>query len=503
MNTKKLIYLLAVGVLFTTACSKDFLDKSPTDVISADDLANAVDQDPNLLAGNVAGLYTTMFIPETGGTTGHDDFGQKAQDINMDLLTSDMVIEGTNYGWFGGVSRYQPTLDFTRNEAYVPWRYYYRMIFAANTIIDALGGTDADLTDATAQIKFIMGQAKAMRAYSYFYLAQLYSKEGYGTGAELILPIYLKVEAANTPLSSAKEVYDLIIADLRQSIDYLQDFSRASKSQVNQYVAKGLLVYALMARGGNEDWQETISLTNDIIANSGHPLTTRLQSAAIIENGALTNPESGFNNIATASWMWGTDLTVDNNLDLASWWGHMDYYTYSYASSGDAKLVSKDLFDLIPSNDVRKRQFHATRLLPIYKIFDPARVWDGQRPVTTDLLYMRVDEFYLLNAEANANLNQDLAAITSLQRLLNLRLDNVSYLSTLSGQALKDEIYLQTRIELWGEGKIYLANKRSKRSVTVASNHLFNAGEIIPFNAQKLTFPIPQAEILNNPHLNR
>jgi hypothetical protein len=41
---------------------------------------------------------------------------------------------------------------------------------------------------------------------------------------------------------------------------------------------------------------------------------------------------------------------------------------------------------------------------------------------------------------------------------------------------LKKEIYLQTRIEFWGEGKSYLAMKR-KATTTRGSNHLFFAGD--------------------------
>jgi hypothetical protein len=72
----------------------------------------------------------------------------------------------------------------------------------------------------------------------------------------------------------------------------------------------------------------------------------------------------------------------------------------------------------------------------------------------------------------------------------------------LSGQALLNEIYLQTRIELWGEGKSYLAMKRNKATITRGTNHLFEPGVAFPYTDPKLTFVIPQAEVLNNPNLN-
>src|SRR5690606_29259324 len=152
-----------------------------------------------------------------------------------------------------------------------PWRYYYRIIFAANTVIDALGGTDAEIEDRLS--RHIMGQAKAMRAYAYFYLANLYSREGYGTGNEAILPIYNNTAVPNQPLSSSKEVYDLIGSDLNTAIEYLDDFSRTSKSQIDKSVAQGLLAYALAARAGQEDLKQVVEITNSIVQDEKYRLT--------------------------------------------------------------------------------------------------------------------------------------------------------------------------------------------------------------------------------------
>jgi len=116
---------------------------------------------------------------------------------------------------------------------------------------------------------------------------------------------------------------------------------------------------------------------------------------------------------------------------------------------------------------------------------------------------MRSDEFYLLNAEAKARTGQDAAARTALSTFLSDRITDVSYIAGLSGQALLNEIYLQTRIELWGEGKSYMAMKRNKATITRGSNHLFDAGNSFAYNDPKLTFVIPQAEVLNNPNLNK
>lgn len=496
----KLKYLSIVALLLTTTigCKKSFLNTQPTQFTTPELLGAAARQDPKLLNGSIAGLYTTMFSTGVGGTGGHDDFGQKGIDIYTDMLQSDMVLAGLNYGWYSNVARYNASTDFTRNEVYIPFRYYYRQIFGANNLIDILGGNDA--VPAEAGNKYTMGQAKAMRAYSYFYLTQIYGAE-YGTGNEKLIPIYTSATQVNRPKGTTKEVFDLMIKDLTDAISLLTGFTRASKDQVDINVAKGLLAYVLSARGTTADLNQVVTLTQDIM--NAYPKTTPSQLYFDGTNAAT----AGFNNVANPSWIWGVDLTLAQGLNLISWWGQVDQFTYSYTWAGDPKTIDRGLYDAIRPDDIRLNQFVAPtassrRLQPTGKFWAPARTSGGQRFVETDYVYMRADEFYLLNAEAKARLNQDAAAQTALKSFLTGRITDVSYIDALTGQNLLNEIYLQTRIELWGEGKAYLAMKRLKRPVVRGSNHLFEAGATIQYSDPKLTFVIPQAEVLNNPNLN-
>lgn len=502
---KNLLYLILVMVftpLLFSSCSKDFLEEAPTTFIADEQLSDAIKQDPSLLNGIVAGLYATMYETGTGGTDlRHTDFGQKGYDIFGDMLCSDMVLAGVNYGWYENIVKFQATTDYSVNEDYMVWRYYYRIVFGANRVIKLLGGDDADLE--SSDLKYMMGQAKAMRAYAYFYLTQFYSTD-YGDGSEKILPIYPNTEVPNQPKSTTKEVFDFIVKDLNDAITLLDGFNRTAKNQIDKQVAEGLLAYTLAYRGSQEDLKEVITLTEDIM--SKYPVTDSLEAVARFDaDGNVINPQSGFNSVSTPSWMWGMDLTLDQNLDLVSWWGQIDMFTYSYAWAGDPKVIDEGLYDDIRQDDIRKDQFVFTGGFegqPINKFFDPGRKIGGQRNVITDYVYMRSDEFYLLNAETHARLGEDEQARQSLKKVLDERIKDDSYINTLSGKALLDEIYLQTRIELWGEGKSYLAMKRLKETTTRGSNHLFFAGESFKYNDPKLTFLIPQAEVLNNPVLN-
>ena len=86
--------------------------------------------------------------------------------------------------------------------------------------------------------------------------------------------------------------------------------------------------------------------------------------------------------------------------------------------------------------------------------------------------------------------------------MLANRVPDPSYVDALSGQALQNEIYLQTRIELWGEGKSFLAMKRNKATTVRGTNHLSFVGEAIPYNDERMQFEIPLDEIQNNPFVS-
>jgi hypothetical protein len=424
------------------------------------------------------------------------------------MLSGDAALSVSSFGWYrADITEFQAPLDFTRQTNYQPWRYYYRIIRSTNVVIAGLGGNDAEPElDAN---KYILGQAKALRAHSYFYLTQYY-QNGYDPAQE-ILPIYLDPADENGPKLAASVIYDQIEKDLNDAITLLDGFGRTAKNQVNQDVAKGILAYVHAAKG---EWPEVKTLTNDVITSGNHSIVSREEAVfmshdGLDEDGELTAPYGGgFNSVNTSGWMWGVDLTTDSGVGLVSWWGQMDYFSYSYAGFGDNKAIDAGLYAQLRDDDIRKKQFNQTvtssnYLQPFNKFFDEARVPRGaSQIVTADLIYMRVAEMYLLNAEANANLGMESEAKTSLLALLDLRLDDTAYVDALSGQALVDEVYLQTRIELWGEGKSYLALKRNKATYTRGANHLSFVGEQIRFDDEKVTFEIPEAEILFNPFIS-
>jgi len=483
---KKLIYGIMLTSMFFLGCNDEFLEGEQTNVLTSATIAEHSDNYPALLEGSLNGI--TSFIIEPSGVTGdrHYDFGQKSVDIWTDITCGDMALSGSAYGWYNDTANLITPVDFTQEENEIIWIYYYRIISVANTVISSVGGND--VVPENDESKRILGQAKVYRAYAYYYLLQLF-QTSYDP-AEEVLPFY-NIDVYSLAKVPAGDIYDQVIDDLTDAIVLLADYTRTDKNLVDQSVAKGFLAYTYAAMG---EYGLAKDYADDLIA--AYPLTTADQLA-------YPGSGSGFNDVSTSSWIWGYDLTEDLGHQLIDWWGQIDCFTYSYAWAGDHKSIDDLLYSQISDNDVRKDQFGTgtAALQPINKFFDPGRTIGGQYIITTDLILMRVEEFYLLSAEAAAKSGDEFTAKTMMTDFLTTRVgatEAAATISPLSGQDLLDEIYLQTRIELWGEGKSYFAMKRNQATVTRGTNHVYRAGESFAYDSDEMSFQIPEVEINNN-----
>lgn len=471
---KKTVFILTIIGLFTLqSCREEYLVTEPTETLSTP----SVEQKVN-------GMYQLMIQNFTGGTTQHEDYGQKGVDVFLDMMQSDIAYQRDVYGRYRTVANYTAFLNNENINNYIPWRYYYKMVYSANDIIN-----DFDKANGEGPKEFL-GQALAMRAYAYFYLLQLYTKEF--APADKGVPIVTSIVQEKSEMSTQQQVYDLIIADLTEAEKLLDGFARSNKIKVDKTVVQGLLAYTYAAMNNPA---KSLEYANKVIG--AYPITTAAQ---------LTG---GFNNLATSpSWVWGANLEEDMGLDLVSWWGQMDIYTYSYQSVGDYKTVDDLLRLSIKDGDVRKNQFvkftsgGVDYWMGANKFYHPAKQIQGQRNISTDYVFMRSDEFHLLKAEAQAKQNDLAGAKATLKTLLANRMTDFADIdAATTQQALVNQIHLQTRIELWGEGKSYLSSKRNHMKIVRGQNHQYLKGLSMESTDDRFTFQIPQAEVINNPNL--
>jgi hypothetical protein len=397
------------------------------------------------------------------------------------MLSGDMALSNNTYGWYKNTANLVSTVDNTRDENRIIRDYYFNIIHACNAIITPLtpfGGLPSD-----NERRWALGQALALRAHSYFYLIQCFQQE-YNTN-EIIFPLYNGAQSNNSPVQM-NLIYNLVSNDLQTAITLLSNYVRPSKTNIDKNVAKGILAYAYAFMN---NYTQAKTLADEIIDSNEYPLTNTGQLA-------FPGAGSGFNDVNSASWMWGVDITTEMGHQVINWWGQMDYYSYSYQWAGDRKTIDTNLLALIPGNDIRRTQYGTTGTtlrMSINKFFAPGRTAGGQLIVTTDYIFMRVDEFYLLSAEAAAKMGADAVAKARLKELVTSRFtggvaEADAYVDQLSGDALKQAIYNQTKMEMWGEGKSYLAMKRNQATITRGSNHVFRAGESFLHNSDELTY---------------
>lgn len=504
---KRYIYIYSLIILtgLLTGCSDDFFDRTPTETITPEALQEAAAARPDLTDGLVAGMYSSLFAPYTGGYSIHSDFGQKSVDIVTDELCGDIAQKSNVYGHFYDNEELKSATR-TSSRSYQNWRYNYRLIKAANDILFVYADDQTVPESGMAN----WGQAKLIRAFAYYNLVNLYAKGYNGYEDVSALPIYdIKNMSTSAGKSTVKEVYDFARKDVSDAIIALEKAEKdeeytGSITNANKYVAQGLLAYIQLATG---NYKEAISAANEVIGSGKY---------SILSSKEVTD---GMNTVENPSWMWGVNITKENTGSLATFWGHMDYFTYGYVNP-DFKMIDSNLITLMKDNDVRRYQFHASAGLPLYKFYDSGRVADGDKKWDNDIFWMRFEEMYLIAAEASFRLSGAAAAQPFINILSEKRAavdaekfdhkwgtkkdDKIAVPSGNPEYTIStiDDIYTQWRIECWGEGKAYYAMKRLKMKIVRGANHPELPGEEISYDDDRLTFPIPENEIINNPKIS-
>ncbi|PID88161.1 MAG: RagB/SusD family nutrient uptake outer membrane protein [Bacteroidia bacterium] len=482
-SLNKIIMWTALALLvFTVGCSKDFLDEKPTKSLTAERLAEIAPLNPSALAGGVEGIYSLTFQYGVGGWGGHDDFGQKSFDIMSGIVCGDIAQLSHAYNKFTGASNLQ---GLTRSgaDSYKIWRYYYKIIKEANGFIETFN----DQMPEKKEAKYTYGQVKALRAYAYLYLVNFLANPYSVAKDDKAIVLTLKNDDIAKPLSTVQEVYDVIISDLETAVEALEGFDRANKSSINQNVARGFLAYAYLF---TENYAKAEETANAVIASGEFELMSKKEVF-----------QSGFNNVNISGWMWAFDLTTDNTAMLPTFWGMMDYFTYGY-SSVTGWAISNKLYAQIPNSDVRKKQFEKKfKYRPTHKFFDAGRIPDGDRTWTNDEVYMRVAEMYLAKAEAQARQGKDVEAQKTLKILVKERDTDAGRIDSETGEDLLDEIYLQWRIEMWGEGKTLWAMKRFQKTNARGDNSFLFPGVEFAYNDPQIIVQIPDVELNANPEI--
>ncbi len=486
---KFIIVLPFILSIFLTSCKDEFLEEVPTNSISE---TTAISTAKNLEL-IINGMHRSLYLKY--GNQGKGGIG--ALMLQNEVLGEDFVMTGRANGWFINAYQWNDHINDTDSDNLFPYQTYYEIIRNANAIINA------QVNGSQLLIKSCKGQALIYRAWSYFQLVQLYGKR-YNPDTEnnqLGVPLRLTVSSNPLPRVSVSAVYQQIHKDLNTAILDLDSYQRANKSQLNQSIAFGLKARVALVQG-------------DYKTASEFAVKAQQQYVLMSSFDYFNN----FSNYESDEWMWGSHIQEDQTLNFANYGAFISRNFSSSNIRGNPKAINSLLYNKIPSTDVRSRLFDPSGnhfVLPpgvsIPNNFS-RHPYTSQKFIATgtgdsrmDIPYMRVSEMYLIEAEAKVQLHDDSGAAMALYKLAKAR--NPAYQQSLNtGAKLLDEILLQRRWELWGEGFRFYDLKRLNQPLNRnGANHQAALAVVfeVPAGDPRWQWKIPQSAINANPLLEQ
>lgn len=258
---KYISHLLAGSCLLTMAACVD-LDQAPKSFITEEEYIE-IPQNITTVELAATGLYNSMW----GG-----NYGFCCRMMRIDCSADQMMSSPKPNNVLDYIISLNPSIGANTADWDTSWANFWNVITGANKLIT---GTPIPSDAAEAKrYKAVLGEARFMRALSYFYLVRIYGE----------VPAVLTPADALAPQgrASVSDIYNrIILPDLQDAISTLPEKSRSGFSSTpSRWAAKALLadVYMNMAgwplKLGKEYYAKAVTETLDIINNSGLQLTS-------------------------------------------------------------------------------------------------------------------------------------------------------------------------------------------------------------------------------------
>jgi len=467
----KNIFILLIIAVALSSCT-DFLNREPISDLAEDNFfKTGADAEAALIAAYDA-LQSEYYI--------------------FDRFTNGDVISDNCYAGGDNPNNFQLD-EFTITPSNVnverDWSYLYEAISRANAVLDNVGSIES--TDLTAARKAeILAEAGFLRAYHYFQLVNLWGE----------VPLILnKVNSTDPdvvfqPKSSVQEIYDAIITDLLVIKDDLPETYTQGKQRATKGAANAMLVKAY-AHQPNPNWAK-VKEHAEIIINSGvYQLLSNYDDLWKPSNENTTESIFEVQFLGgTNEANWGPQLWLPPSLTNDDWrkfnTPSNDLLT-AYTDAGDTERrnASVKMENGLPWSDPD----YPSGTIPFPFKQRLANGWSSPN----NYLLLRLADVILLLAEAENELGNSAAAISTLDQIRNrVNLPN----TTASNQGdLRTAIQNERRLELAFEGHRWFDLKRTETAVNTmnALNRNYNV------EAYQLLWPIPQSELDRNPNLTQ
>ncbi|WP_416448360.1 RagB/SusD family nutrient uptake outer membrane protein [Leeuwenhoekiella sp. A2] len=369
-------------------------------------------------------------------------------------------------------------LEFQENEIFVDnegnlaiWASAYNIIYMTNAVVEGLEHSE----NITAELKDkLMGEALFLRAFTYFYLVNLYGD----------VPLILVTNYSQNATASRTpdvEIYDQITQDLDDATGLLSaDYEKGERLRANQFTAMALMARVQLYRGM---WEQAEYWSNRVIESGTFSLLPDLDAVF------LANSEEAIWQISPSADGSNQSSTNEGGIFI------MDDYLKTVA-------LTDDLIAQFEPNDNRLKQWSGhfdTDSDRYYFAFKYKVKYATGEPYEYSMV-LRLAEQYLIRSEARArqeNLSGAVEDLNLIRRRANAALIPAGQ-PDINQTVLLDLILKERRKELfteWGHRWLDLKRYEKADSVLAPKKSLWEATDVL--------YPIPEEEIQKDFNLSQ
>lgn len=366
------------------------------------------------------------------------------------------------------------------------WGYIYQYLYSCNAAIE---GVEKSTTLSPFVKNQLLGEAKFMRAFFYFYLVNVYGD----------VPLVLSTEYEGTRLlsrSSTTLVYQQILKDLKDSKQLLSDnyldgtlMASSERVRPTKNAASALLARVYLFTGAWVDAENEATL---LISNPNYQLLT---------------PNSVFlKNSKEAIWQLQPTFSGLNTNQARAL-----LLPVSGPSTSFPFYMRDNLINSFEVNDARKTSWTASVTIPSgtynysykYKISQVNSNITSPAGMSEYYMVLRLGEQYLIRAEARAMQAKFQQAIDDINAVRLQHGGLSTPITAPANQSAAISIILHERfVELFSEwGHRWFDLKRTGMIDSVMSVVTPLKGGT--WSSYKQLFPIPQDELVKNPNLTQ
>ncbi len=454
------IHKTILGLLFLIAFSacEDDLFLAPISDRSTGDFYND-EEDFNQA---IAGVYSALDY--------HSIYNFYLSDVRSDNIYIDGVESPREWTFISNMSINLSTLNIIKDA----WNNAYVGVTRANTVLENL---NVEAFETASAKNIIEGEAKFLRAIFYFDLVRFYGR------VPIVDRLVAPEEALEISQSTPQEVYDLIIQDLTDAINFLpntSDEGRASALAAKALLARVYLTmsgptYGIVGPGINVDHNsEALTLLNEVIASNQFALQT--DYASIFQLDSELNNEIIFAiqsiNNTDANGV-GTQLPA---IMYHESWGRANL-PFPGGIPSDALIVpSQQLINSFDINDTRKGfsileswfddlgTLNETPM--IIKYLDLTGIPSDRFSFGSDFPIIRYADVLMMKAEALLNTNGSQSEIDNIINQIRSR----AGVTTTISNANMDDLLEERRKEFFSEGSRFHDLVRTGKVIDVIND---------------------------------